>query len=202
MNDIGDTIAPKSNQMNADDLVAGPVTLTITDVRVLDTGDQPVHVFFAEWPKGRPWKPSLGMRRWLIAVWGGKSAAYVGKRITLYRDDSVTWAGEAIGGIRIGAMSGIDQPRKLPLTLSSKQKVLVTVRGIADNAPTSPPVDETTVARTALLGQIKDAAAAAGVGLDVIAAEWAESHGGQEIKDATDIGGLELVRDDLNGRAS
>ena len=66
MTDIGDTIAPKSNQMNADDLVAGPLTLTITEVRVHDTGDQPVHVFFAEWPTGRPWKPSLGMRRWLM----------------------------------------------------------------------------------------------------------------------------------------
>lgn len=202
MTDIGDTIAPKSNQMNADDLVGGPLTLTITEVRVHDTGDQPVHVFFAEWPSGRPWKPSLGMRRWLMLVWGEKSAEYVGKRVTLYRDDSVTWAGEAIGGIRIGAMSGIDRARKLPLTLSSKQKVLVTVKPIADTAPTSPPLDEATVARNALLGQIKEAAVAAGVGLDVIAAEWAESHGGQEIKDATDIGGLELVRDDLNGRAS
>jgi len=202
MTDIGDTIAPKSNQMNADDLVAGPLTLTITEVRVHDTGDQPVHVFFAEWPTGRPWKPSLGMRRWLIAVWGAKSVEYVGKRITLYRDDSVTWAGEAIGGIRIGAMSGIDSPRKLPLTLSSKQKVLITIRPIADTAPTSPPVDETTVARNAVLAQIKDAATAANVGLDTIAAEWAESHDGQDIREATDIGGLELVRDDIAGRVS
>lgn len=202
MTDIGDTIAPKSNQMNADDLVGGPITLTITEVRVSNSGEQPVSVFFAEWPSGRPWKPSLGMRRWLMAVWGKKSAEYVGKRITLYRDDSVTWAGEAIGGIRIGAMSGIEGSRKLPLTLNSKQKVLVTVRGIADNAPTSPPVDETTVARNAVLAQIKDAATAANVGLDTIAAEWAESHAGQDIREATDIGGLELVRDDLAGRAS
>jgi hypothetical protein len=34
------------------------------------------------------------------------------------------------------------------------------------------------------------------------AADWAESHGGQSIAEATDMGGLELVRDDLIGRAS
>lgn len=56
--------------------------------------------------------------------------------------------------------------------------------------------------RQALLAQIKEAAAKAGVELQAVASEWAEAHGGQSIAEATDLGGLELLRDDLQGRAA
>jgi hypothetical protein len=56
--------------------------------------------------------------------------------------------------------------------------------------------------RDALLTQIKTAAEAAGVALDAIAAEWAESHEGEAIRQTTDLGGLELVRDTLHGATS
>jgi len=56
--------------------------------------------------------------------------------------------------------------------------------------------------RAAILSQIKDAAEKAGVDLAAVATEWAEAHGGQPIKDATDLGSLELFRDDLIGRAA
>jgi hypothetical protein len=38
-------------------------------------------------------------------------------------------------------------------------------------------------------------------GTAAVAATWAESHGGQDIRYATDVGGLELLRDDLAERA-
>jgi hypothetical protein len=56
--------------------------------------------------------------------------------------------------------------------------------------------------RDALLEEIKDAAIAAGVDLGVVSHEWAESHDGQYIAEATDLGGLELLRDDLRTRAA
>ena len=56
--------------------------------------------------------------------------------------------------------------------------------------------------RAAILRQIKEAAQKAGVPLEAVASEWAESHGGQAISEATDLGGLELLRDDLMGRAA
>jgi hypothetical protein len=62
--------------------------------------------------------------------------------------------------------------------------------------------EETDPERDTLLAQIATAAEKAGVGRDTIAAEWAEAHDGQRIADATDIGSLELLRDDLNGRAA
>lgn len=43
---------------------------------------------------------------------------------------------------------------------------------------------------------------AAGVDVATIAQEWADSHDGQSIGEATDLGSLELIRDDLRGRVS
>ena len=52
------------------------------------------------------------------------------------------------------------------------------------------------------LTEIKTAAEAAHVDLATIAQEWAESHDGQAIKDATDLGGLELLLSDLRVKAT
>ena len=57
-------------------------------------------------------------------------------------------------------------------------------------------------ARVALLNEVKVAAASVGADLNVIAAEWAKSHGGQAISETTDLGGLELLRDTLLGQAA
>jgi aryl-alcohol dehydrogenase-like predicted oxidoreductase len=54
--------------------------------------------------------------------------------------------------------------------------------------------------REALLAELKTAAEAAGVALADIAVEWAASHNGQPIKETSDFGGLELLRDDLIAR--
>lgn len=56
--------------------------------------------------------------------------------------------------------------------------------------------------RDALLAQVKAAAEAAHVDLATVASDWAESHGGQHIGEATDLGSLELIRDDLKARTA
>jgi hypothetical protein len=68
--DISDTIAPKSDQLNAEDLLSGERTFTITEVRVIDAPEQPVSVYLAEFPSDRPWKPSKTSRRVLMMGWG------------------------------------------------------------------------------------------------------------------------------------
>lgn len=55
--------------------------------------------------------------------------------------------------------------------------------------------------RLTLLSQVTEAANAAKVPLTEIEADWAASHDGQFIGDATDVGSLELIRDDLRTRA-
>ncbi|GGL27490.1 hypothetical protein H9L10_03665 [Phycicoccus endophyticus] len=48
-----------------------------------------------------------------------------------------------------------------------------------------------------LIAQIADLTQAKGIDPNVIVRDWMDSHNGQHIKDATDVGALELLRDDL-----
>ena len=103
--DLSQAIIPKSDQLNADNLIAGPRTIRITRVEV-KTGEQPVSVFF-EGDEGKPWKPCKSMIRALVSLWGVDSKNYAGRYVTLVLDSSVIWAGKPVGGIRISHMSDI-----------------------------------------------------------------------------------------------
>lgn len=134
--DIADTILAKSDQVNAVDL-AVPVTVTVEGVDVVG-GDQPVNIFLAEMP-GKAYRPSKSMRRVLVKLWGPKSADYAGRRLTIYNDPSVTWAGKAVGGVRISHASGIDKPVTVTLALAKGKQVPFTVQPLPD-APQPPPI--------------------------------------------------------------
>lgn len=138
--DLTDTIVPKSDQMNADDLMSGPRTFTIKEVRKSSSDEQPVDVYLAEFPQGRPFKPSKSMRRVMVNVWGPDAATYKDKRLTLYRDPAVRFGGQDVGGIRISHMSGIDKPMKLALTVTRGKREPYVVKPLADETPTSPAV--------------------------------------------------------------
>jgi hypothetical protein len=148
--DLTDTVAPKSDQMNADDLMTGPRTFTIAEVRKAN-GEQPVNVVLAEFPSGRPFKPCKSMRRVMVAAWGKDASAYAGRRLTLYRDQKVRFAGEEVGGIRISHMSHIDARLTLALTVTRGKRAPYVVEPLPDDADTSPVQDEATVARLAEL---------------------------------------------------
>jgi hypothetical protein len=113
---IADTTAPKSDQQNFDDYASGPKTVTISEVKA-GTAEQPVEIHLVEFP-GRPYKPGKSMRRVLVAAWGTESAAYVGRRMTLYGDPDVRFGGQTVGGIRISHLSHIDQTLKVNLTVT------------------------------------------------------------------------------------
>lgn len=118
--DISQAIRPKSDQLNADDLLTGPRTIRIRDVQV-STGEQPVSIFF-DGDDGKPWKPAKSALRVLAAIWGPNAAKWVGMSCTLFNDETVTWAGVAVGGIRVSHMEGLIQPRKLMLTKTRGKK--------------------------------------------------------------------------------
>lgn len=118
--DITDTLAAKSDQLNAVDLVAGPITGKITNVKRADTADQPIWVTLDAWPK--PWKPCKTMRRVMARLWGSDAKKWVGQRLTLFCDPSVKWAGEEVGGIRISHAS---IPEKASVTLATRGKKAV-----------------------------------------------------------------------------
>jgi hypothetical protein len=115
MTDMRAVIIPKSDQINADDLIGGPMTITITQVAIQAGKEQPVSVFF-EGDGGKPWKPCKSMSRVMVTFWGPDASKYAGQSLTLYRDPNVKWGGMAVGGIRISHMTGLKARQTIALT--------------------------------------------------------------------------------------
>lgn len=138
MTDLSDTITARSDQMNAIDLVSGPVTITITKVSKV-SGDQPVAINYAG-DEGKPFKPCKSVRRLLVGMWGADASKYAGRRLTLFRDPKVLWAGKEEGGIRVSHASDISGDFKMPLAVSKGKSAMTTVRPLA-SAPTPKPID-------------------------------------------------------------
>ena len=136
--DLTETIAPKSDQMNAEDLLSGPRTFTIKEVHKGASAEQPVDVVLVEFPEGRPFKPSKTVRRIMVAAWGADTSAYPGRRMTLYRDPSVKFGGVDVGGIRVSHMSHIDKPLSVALTVTRGKRAPHKVQPLPDDAPSSP----------------------------------------------------------------
>lgn len=130
MLDISATTAPKSDQQNYDDYLAGPKTVTISEVRA-GTTEQPVDVHLVEFPD-RPYKPSKSMRRVLVAAWGSDASTYAGRRMTLYGDPTVKFGGAVTGGIKISHLSHIAKPLTLSLTATKGKRAPHSVQPLPD----------------------------------------------------------------------
>ena len=150
---IRQSCEPKSDQLNADDLVAGPRIVTVTGVKRGDS-QQPVWIEIAE---AKPYKPSKGMRRVLVAAWGEHPRDWIGKRLELYRDDSILFGGVRVGGIRISAMSGIKADMNFLITTGKGKRTECTVKRLPD-APAKPTL---TVAESSYVADCKKEMAAA-----------------------------------------
>lgn len=131
--DITKALVAKSDQLNAAD-IAAPVTVTIVDVRQGNT-EQPVHIVTDVYGDRRPWKPAKTMLRLMASQWGVETTTWHGKRVTIYRDPSVTFGGDTVGGIRVSAMSGIKRDFTDTLTIGRGKRSKVTVEKLPDTAP-------------------------------------------------------------------
>jgi len=141
MNDMRSVIIPKSDQLNADDLISGTRTITITGVSIRPGTEQPVTISY-EGDGGKPYKPCKVMCRVMVHCWGPDANKYVGGRLTLYRDPGVKWGGLAVGGIRISHMSGIERATTIALTETKGSKKPFTVKPLANPEPAKEPVVE------------------------------------------------------------
>lgn len=108
--DLTESIAPRSDQVNADDLVGGPITYTIREV-IQGKAESPFDFMLVE--TDRAYRPSKTMRRVIVNAWGPEAANYAGRRLTLYREPSIRFGGAVVGGIRISHMSHIDKPTEV-----------------------------------------------------------------------------------------
>ena len=148
MIDLRGTIKPKSDQLNADDLIGGPVTIRITGVAVGE-GEQPVSISF-DGDSGKPFKPGKSMRRVLVNLWGPDGAAYIGRSLTIYRDEQVVFGGVEVGGIRISHMSHLQRETTMALTATKAKRKPFTVRPLVVEKP----ADKAAIAVDALLARI------------------------------------------------
>lgn len=129
------TIVAKSDQLNADDLVGGPRTVTITAVKGSDSAEQPVAIHY-EGDDGKPFKPCKTCRRLLVHCWGGEGTDYVGRRMTLYCDPNVMFGGIKVGGIRISHVSHIERETAVALMATRGKRASHTVKPLrADVRP-------------------------------------------------------------------
>lgn len=130
--DLTASIEPKSDQLDAVDLIGGPRTFTIKSVAAHNS-EQPVNIHLVE--SDRPWRPSKSMRRVLVAAWGVDGKAYEGRRLTLYCDPDVEFGGIKVGGSRISHMSHIDKPLAVALLIKRGKSAVFTVQPLKDAPP-------------------------------------------------------------------
>jgi hypothetical protein len=131
---LRDTIVPKSDQLNYDDVMTGTLTVRVTGMAA-GSAEQPVVVKGADATTGaalRDFKPCKSMRRVLIAAWGDKGRDWMGKRMTLYGEPEVKFGGVSVGGIRISHVSGIDAALTVKLTTTRSKRTDFTVKPLPE----------------------------------------------------------------------
>lgn len=127
MSAIRQTIIPKSDQLNADQLFGVSVTIKVTRVEVNLRVDQPVIIHY-EGEDGRPYKPCKTMRRVLVFGWGEDVANWAGRSLTLYNQHDVKFGGQEVGGVRISHMSHIDEDICVKMTATRGKKEPITIK--------------------------------------------------------------------------
>lgn len=125
--DLRHTIVPKSDQLNSEQLLSGPMIIVVTDVAIGSSKEQPVTVHY-QGDEGRPFKPCLTMRKVLIHAWGHDGTKWRGKSMELYCDPSVKFGGEIVGGIRISRLSDIPKQINVSLTATKGRKAMHEIR--------------------------------------------------------------------------
>ena len=153
--DISDSLAANSNQQNYDEFLAGPKTVTVSEVKK-GSAEQPVEVHLVEFP-GKPFKPAKRVRRVLAAACGTDASQWAGRRLTIYGDPEVRYAGKAVGGLRVSHVSHIDKPVTVALTVTRGKREPFTVHPLPDATPYTPSQDWLALMASASTGDEKNA---------------------------------------------
>jgi hypothetical protein len=139
---LRDTIVPKSDQLNAEQLLGSDLTITVTAVKRGSTDEQPISIHYQD-DNGRPYKPCKTMRKVLIFAWGDNGNDWIGRSMSLYNDPDVKFGGVKVGGIRIRQLSHIKSAFVISLTATKGRKegvkILPLNRTPEASAPMTPP---------------------------------------------------------------
>lgn len=133
--DFSSTTQAKSDQMNAVDLVGGPVAYRITNIKMTGSPDQPVSISVDG--HRQPWKPSKTFRRVMLLLWPETSPEeWIGRDVVLWCDPEIKFAGEKVGGIAISHASHINERKVFTLAESKgKRKTIIVEPFHAADAP-------------------------------------------------------------------
>lgn len=133
------SIVPNSDQINAEDLITGPITVTIKGSR-RGSKEQPWFIDLSD--HDREFRPCKTCRRIIIATWTDDSDCWVGQQVTLFRDPDVVLKGVVVGGVRISHLSGREKPETFVLAESRNRKVETIVRPIPPSSEDQAYIDE------------------------------------------------------------
>jgi hypothetical protein len=136
MADIRSTLISSSDQLDNIDLASGPRDFTITGATLNEGAEQPLSIRLAEYD--RPWKPGKTVRRVLDGIWGYETDDWTGRRVRLFRDESVSFGRQKTGGTRISHASHIDKPITLTLPISKGKFGEFTVKPLTESAAPTP----------------------------------------------------------------
>lgn len=166
MNDMSAVIVAKSDQINADDLIAGPRVVTIAGVRISPGTEQPVEMKLEGTDK--LFRPCKTVSRVIVGLWGSDANQYIGRSLRLFRDPNVTWAGVKVGGIRVDQASHIDNEKVLVVKESQKASKLHKIKPLKVEQQQAAPARQT-------------------------AAEWAAAHI-EAVRGAADVEALATIQ--------
>ena len=153
ISDLSDTIVPKSDQLNAEDLILSNKVITVSKVVRIQPNS-----FYINYERddGRPFMPCLTMRKLILKLWGKDGSLWTGRQIEVYCDHEVKNKGQVVGGVRIKAMSGINKPWTLNLTEIRGKKKEYKIAVLLPLVKPNYPADKFTTALPAMGAKVAD----------------------------------------------
>lgn len=126
MANVSRGLVSKSDQLNAMDLI-DPLAIQIDRVDFDHTRKQPIWIYYNKLKN--PWKPSLGMNKIIAsnAVFGIDDDFWVGKRLRIFNEPTVKYAGEEKGGVEIREVDGFDKIKTFLVKVSRHKNKFVKI---------------------------------------------------------------------------
>ena len=122
--DMAASIEARSEQIDADNLISGPIDVTIKAVTRGPSNEQPIQIVLQETPLF--YRPNKTFRRALIGCFGDDSTNWIGKRLRLARDANVMFGGVKVGGT-IVTHASVAAPIVLMLSTKRGKKSAVSI---------------------------------------------------------------------------
>jgi hypothetical protein len=138
---IREFVTIKSDRLNYENFIMGAKEFTISKLaKKTDQGKARLLIYF-EGHEATPYWPSLGMIKCLSSPegWGDAPFAdWIGRRMTLFGEPTVVYAGKEIGGIQISHISHIKGEYSTKITLRRGMRIDFTIEPLATKTVSTP----------------------------------------------------------------